>query len=44
MITLPEGEWGVLANHQFAGTTANEFIREPHYLLEPITLNVLLKK
>ncbi|MEH7096568.1 type I pullulanase [Neobacillus vireti] len=44
MITLPEGDWGILANHQFAGTTANDFIKESQYLIEPISLNVLLKK
>jgi pullulanase len=43
-IILPEGEWGVLANHQFAGTSAKDYIKGPHYILEPISLNVLLKK
>ena len=44
LITLPEGEWGILANHQFAGISANNFMNEQEYLLGPISLNVLLKK
>jgi len=44
LITLPEGEWGILANHQFAGISANNFMSEQEYLLGPISLNVLLKK
>ncbi|MDR4948914.1 type I pullulanase [Neobacillus cucumis] len=43
-IPLPEGEWGILANHQFAGLTAKEFIKAPEYTLQPVSLNVLLKK
>ncbi|WP_160724041.1 type I pullulanase [Bacillus sp. USDA818B3_A] len=43
-IILPDGEWGVLANHQFAGISAKEHTVNKEYLMEPISLNVLLKK
>ena len=43
-VTLPEGDWAILANHQFAGITAKEYIKGEEHLLEPISLNVLLKK
>ncbi|MEH7117747.1 type I pullulanase [Neobacillus vireti] len=43
-VTLPEGDWAILANHQFAGITAKEYIKGEGHLLEPISLNVLLKK
>ena len=43
-IILPEGEWGILANHKNAGISAKDYINSEEYFLDPISLNVLLKK
>ncbi|MEH7414669.1 type I pullulanase [Neobacillus drentensis] len=44
MITLPEGNWGILANHKNAGISLKDDIKSQEYFVEPISLNVLLKK
>lgn len=43
-LSLPEGEWAVLADHQFAGSSPCRFVYRDELLLEPISLNVMLKK
>jgi pullulanase len=42
--SLPKGEWSVLADHQFAGSSPRGVVFRDHLMLEPISLNVLLKK
>ncbi|WP_066366885.1 type I pullulanase [Neobacillus fumarioli] len=41
---LPEGEWAVLANEEYASRSSHNVIQGGTIILEPISLNVLLKK
>ncbi len=43
-MTLPEGEWSVLANQKHAGISSKKFMKNGEIMIEPISLNVLLKK
>ncbi|MEH7331538.1 type I pullulanase [Neobacillus drentensis] len=43
-ITLPEGEWSVLANHEFAGISTSKAFKVGEIIIEPISLNILVKK
>ncbi|MDN3018185.1 type I pullulanase [Paenibacillus sp. BSR1-1] len=43
-ITLPEGDWSILANHEFAGISTSKASTVGEILIEPISLNVLVKK
>ncbi|PLS02028.1 type I pullulanase [Neobacillus cucumis] len=43
-ITLPNGEWEILANDQFAGISPAESIKTNELIIDSISLNVLLKK
>ncbi|MFZ7944940.1 MULTISPECIES: type I pullulanase [Bacillaceae] len=43
-IHLPDGEWSVLANHEYAGISSKECMLVGEITMEPISLNVLLKK
>lgn len=42
--SLPEGEWSILANQQFTGVSSKVPAVKEEFTLEPISLNVLLKK
>jgi pullulanase len=44
LITLPEGDWAVLADHQYAEIIPKNVVKEEEIMIEPISLNVLLKK
>ncbi|WP_040207590.1 type I pullulanase [Neobacillus jeddahensis] len=44
MITLPTGRWLLLADHEYAGISSKKDVKIGPLLIEPISLNVLLKK
>ena len=44
LITLPVGEWSVLANHEYAGISSKVVLQGGENTIDPISLNVLLKK
>jgi pullulanase len=43
-MTLPDGDWSVLANQKNAGISSNKVVKTGEILIEPISLNVFLKK
>lgn len=43
-ITLPDGEWSILANHETAGISLNKPPVAGDLMIKPISLNVLVKK
>jgi pullulanase len=43
-IDLPEGKWEVIADHQTAGILSIDGSQEQSFLIEPVCLNVLVKK
>ncbi|MFK9091137.1 type I pullulanase [Bacillus salipaludis] len=44
LVTLPDGEWTVLANHEQAGISSKGVLQGGENMMDPISLNILLKK
>jgi pullulanase len=44
LISIPEGDWTVLADHEYAGISSNRVLHGREAKIEPVSLNVLLKK
>ncbi|WP_335474448.1 alpha-amylase family glycosyl hydrolase [Bacillus sp. JJ1764] len=43
-VSIPEGDWSLVANHEMVGITSNVMVKDGEVKLEAISLNVLLKK
>jgi pullulanase len=43
-ISVPAGNWAVLADHESAGISSNKGVPGGEIILEPVSINVLLKK
>jgi pullulanase len=44
LISIPEGSWAVLADHESAGISSNRIVQGEEIIIEPLSINVLLKK
>ncbi|MGG3466400.1 type I pullulanase [Neobacillus pocheonensis] len=44
LVTIPDGEWFMLANHEFSGISLNKILQGGEITVGPISLNVFLKK
>jgi pullulanase len=44
VISLPDGDWAVLVDHENAGIIANRILNRSEIMIEPVSINVLLKK
>ena len=44
VISLPDGDWAVLVDHENAGIIANRILGRSEMIIEPVSINVLLKK
>jgi pullulanase len=43
-ISIPAGDWAVLADHESAGVSTKRAVLGGKIMLEPVSINVLLKK
>ncbi|MEH7483799.1 type I pullulanase, partial [Neobacillus drentensis] len=43
-ISIPEGDWAVLADHEQAKISSKKILHGGEVLIEPVSINVLLKK
>ncbi|MEH7304388.1 type I pullulanase [Neobacillus drentensis] len=43
-ITVPEGDWAVLVDHDYAGITGKRVLQGNEICIQPVSINVLLKK
>jgi pullulanase len=43
-ITVPEGDWAVLVDHEKAGIIPHQILHGTEVIIEPVSINVLLKK